>query len=307
MAKKKTKNDGSSLNSVLVRRPIQKCFPLFLLPTFIAFCIGFLYPFGKGIFLSFCDFKTTSVWNWSGLSNYVKAFQDESFMYSFWYTAAFALVSLLIINILAFTVAYLLTKGIKGSNIFRTVFFMPNLIGGIVLGYIWSMIFDGILSRYNTSILLNSTYGFWGLVILMAWQQIGYMMIIYIAGLQAVPGDMLEAAKIDGASEWKTLWHITIPNVMPSITICTFLTLTNSFKLFDQNLALTGGLPFIIQPDGSSIHTTEMLALNIYNTFYSQNASSRGTAQAKAVLFFIMVACIGLIQLRATRKKEVQQ
>ena len=136
MAKKKTKNDGSSLNSVLVRRPIQKCFPLFLLPTFIAFCIGFLYPFGKGIFLSFCDFKTTSVWNWSGLSNYVKAFQDESFMYSFWYTAAFALVSLLIINILAFTVAYLLTKGIKGSNVFRTVFFMPNLIGGIVLGYI---------------------------------------------------------------------------------------------------------------------------------------------------------------------------
>ena len=184
---------------------------------------------------------------------------------------------------------------------------MPNLIGGIVLGYTWSRIFDGFLGRYGTSIIMSTKWGFWGLVILMCWQQIGYMMIIYIAGLQAVPEDMLEAAKIDGANKWQTLWKVTIPNVMPSITICTFLTLTNSFKLFDQNLALTDGLPFIIQPDGSSVHTTEMLALNIYKTFYSQNSSSRGMAQAKAVLFFIMVACIGLIQLRATRKKEVQQ
>lgn len=299
MAKLKKTNDGASLNSVLVRRPIQKCFPLFLLPTFIAFCIGFLYPFGKGLFLSFCDFKTTSKWTWSGLSNYVKAFADESFLHAFWYTAGFALVSLLIINILAFTVAYLLTKGIKGSNIFRTVFFMPNLIGGIVLGYIWSMIFDGILSRYNTSILLNSTYGFWGLIILMSWQQIGYMMIIYIAGLQAVPGDMLEAAKIDGASEWKTLWHITIPNVMPSITICTFLTLTNSFKLYDQNLALTDGRPY-----KGAIHTTEMLALNIVN---SNTLKTKGVGQAKAVMFFVLVAIIGIFQMKMTHDKEVQQ
>ena len=299
MAKAKKTNDGSSLNSVLVRRPIQKCFPLFLLPTFVAFCIGFLYPFGKGIFLSFCDFKTTSKWTWIGIGNYIKAFADESFLHAFWYTAGFALVSLLIINILAFTVAYLLTKGIKGSNIFRTVFFMPNLIGGIVLGYIWSMIFDGILSRYNTSILLNSTYGFWGLIILMAWQQIGYMMIIYIAGLQAVPGDMLEAAKIDGASEWKTLWHITIPNVMPSITICTFLTLTNSFKLYDQNLALTNGRPY-----QGAIHTTEMLALNIVN---SNTPKTKGTGQAKAVIFFILVAIIGILQMKSTHDKEVQQ
>ena len=299
MAVFKKKNDGSSLNSALVRRPIQKCFPLFLLPTFVAFCIGFLYPFGKGLFLSFCDFKTTSKWTWTGLNNYVKAFADASFLHAFWYTAVFALVSLLIINILAFTVAYLLTKNIKGSNIFRTVFFMPNLIGGIVLGYIWSMIFDGILSKYNTSILLNSTYGFWGLIILMAWQQIGYMMIIYIAGLQAVPGDMLEAAKIDGASEWKTLWHITIPNVMPSITICTFLTLTNSFKLYDQNLALTNGRPY--QGD---IHTTEMLALNIVN---SNTLKTKGVGQAKAVIFFILVAIIGILQMKSTHDKEVQQ
>ena len=299
MAKLKRTNDGASLNSVLVRRPIQKCFPLFLLPTFIAFCIGFLYPFGKGLFLSFCNFKTTSKWTWSGLNNYMKAFADDSFIHAFWYTAGFALVSLLIINILAFTVAYLLTKGIKGSNIFRTVFFMPNLIGGIVLGYIWSMIFDGILSRYNTSILLNSTYGFWGLIILMAWQQIGYMMIIYIAGLQAVPGDMLEAAKIDGASEWKTLWYITIPNVMPSITICTFLTLTNSFKLYDQNLALTDGRPY-----KGVIHTTEMLALNIVN---SNTLKTKGVGQAKAVMFFFLVAIIGIFQMKMTHDKEVQQ
>ena len=299
--------DPAAHNSRLIRRPIQRMVWLFLLPTFAAFCIGFLYPFFKGAFLSFCKFKLTSQWTWVGFSNYIKAFSDSSFLHAFWYTALFAFVSVVFINVLAFTVAYFLTKGIRGSNLFRTVFFMPNLIGGIVLGYIWSMIFDGILSRYGTSILLNTKLGFWGLIILMCWQQIGYMMIIYIAGLQAVPEDMLEAAKIDGASRWQTLWKVTIPNVMPSITICTILSLTNGFKLFDQNLALTGGQPYNILPDGSSIKTTEMLALNILNTFYGQNANSRGTAQAKAVLFFILVASIGLLQLRSNRKKEVQQ
>ena len=301
------KRDAAALSSRLIRRPIQRMVWLFLLPTFAAFCIGFLYPFLKGAFLSFCKFKLTSQWTWVGFSNYVKAFSDSTFVHAFWYTALFAFVSVLFINVLAFAVAYFLTKSIKGSNLFRTVFFMPNLIGGIVLGYIWSMIFDGILSRYGTSILLNSKYGFWGLIILMCWQQIGFMMIIYIAGLQAVPEDMLEAAKIDGASRWQTLWKVTIPNVMPSITICTFLSLTNGFKLFDQNLALTGGQPYTILPNGSSIKETEMLALNILNTFYGQNANSRGTAQAKAVLFFILVATIGLLQLSANRKKEVQQ
>lgn len=303
----KPRRDPAALNSRLIRRPIQKCFWLFLLPTFAAFCIGFLYPFLKGMFLSFCSFKTTSKWTWVGLENYVKALTDESFMHSFWYTALFALVMLLLVNTLAFAVAYALTRGIKGSNLFRTVFFMPNLIGGIVLGYIWAMIFDGILSAYGTSLLLETKYGFWGLVILLCWQQIGYMMIIYIAGLQAVPEDMLEAAKIDGASSWQTLWKVTIPNVMPSITICTFLTLTNSFKLYDQNLALTAGRPFIQQADGSVIKTTEMLALNIVNSFYSTGGNNRGIGQAKAVLFFVLVAAIGIIQLQATRKKEVQQ
>lgn len=305
--KKKKAYSGAAVNSKLLRRPIRRQGWFFLLPMVAAFFIGFVWPFLHGMFLSFCKFKTTSNWQWVGFSNYVKAFADESFRYSFGFTALFAVVSVILINVLAFVVAYALTQGIKGTNIFRTVFFMPNLIGGIVLGYIWSMIFDGILGAYGTSILLNKTWGFWGLIILMCWQQVGYMMIIYVAGLQAVPEDMIEAAKIDGASSWQTLTRITIPNVMPSITICTFLSLTNGFKLFDQNLALTGGLPYIINPDGSSVHTTEMLALNIYNTFYGQASTSRGVAQAKAVMFFILVACIGLIQLKSTRDKEVQQ
>ena len=282
-------------------------FPVFLLPMVAAFAIGFVWPFIQGIYLSFCQFRTTSDAKFIGLSNYFKALQDPTFLRSFWYTALYAVVSLVLINVLAFTVAYALTQKIRGSSLFRTVFFMPNLIGGIVLGYIWSMIFDGILGKYGTSIVLNTTWGFWGLIVLMCWQQIGYMMIIYIAGLQAVPEDMLEAARIDGANKWQTLFRVTIPNVMPSITICMFLSLTNGFKLFDQNLALTGGLPYIINPDGSSIHTTEMLALNIYDTFYGQGAAARGTAQAKAVMFFILVAGLGLIQLTSTRKKEVQQ
>ncbi len=305
--KKKKAYSGAAVTSKLLRRPIRRQSWFFLLPMVAAFCIGFVWPFLHGMFLSFCKFKTTSNWQWVGFSNYVKAFADESFRYSFGFTALFAVVSVILINVLAFVVAYALTQGIKGTNIFRTVFFMPNLIGGIVLGYIWSMIFDGILGAYGTSILLNKTWGFWGLIILMCWQQVGYMMIIYVAGLQAVPEDMIEAAKIDGANAFQTLFKITIPNVMPSITICTFLSLTNGFKLFDQNLALTGGLPYIINPDGSSVHTTEMLALNIYNTFYGQASTSRGVAQAKAVMFFILVACIGLIQLKSTRDKEVQQ
>ena len=303
----KHKRSNSAYASSILRRPIQRCFPIFMVPVVASFAIGFVWPFFQGLFLSFTSFKTTSNWKWNGINNYIKAFADESFRYSFGYTALYAIVSLVLINVIAFAVAYALTQKIKGANLFRTVFFMPNLIGGIVLGYIWSMIFDGLLQAYSKSILTDSTWGFWGLIILMCWQQIGYMMIIYIAGLQAVPEDMLEAAKIDGASSWQTLFRVTIPNVMPSITICTFLTLTNGFKLFDQNLALTGGQPFIINPDGSSVHTTEMLALNIYRTFYGQNINSRGVAQAKAVLFFVLVATISIIQLTATRKKEVQQ
>ena len=299
------KNDGAGLNSRLIRRPIQRWAPLFILPVFAAFCIGFVWPFLQGIYLSFCNFNIPKDAKWVGLTNYSKIWTDVSFWNAFKNTAFFAVVSILLINVLAFFIAYALTQKMRGSNLFRTVFFMPNLIGGIVLGYIWAMIFDGILLRYGTSILLKTEYGFWGLQILMAWQQIGYMMIIYIAGLQAVPEDILEAARIDGASSWQTLWKVTIPNVMPSITICTFLTLTNSFKLFDQNLALTAGRPFV-QAGGETLKTTEMLALNIYNAFYA-SSTNRGMGQAKAVVFFILVSVISILQLKSSRGKEVQQ
>ncbi len=306
--KKKKSHSSAAVNSKLLRRPIKRFCWIFILPMVAAFCVGFVWPFCHGMFLSFCKFTTTSKWEWIGFKNFERAFNDSQFMYSFGYTALWTIVSVILINVIAFAVAYALTQNIKGTNIFRTVFFMPNLIGGIVLGYIWSMIFDGILGAYGTSILMDTKFGFWGLIILMLWQQVGYMMIIYVAGLQAVPEDMIEAAKIDGASSWQTLTRITIPNVMPSITICTFLSLTNGFKLFDQNLALTGGQPFTIdKATGGSMHTTEMIALNIYNTFTESGKYAKGTAQAKAVLFFILVAAIGLIQLRATRKKEVQQ
>ena len=287
------------------KRQLNRYFPIFVLPTFVAFCIGFIYPFLHGIYLSFCTFKTTSDAKFVGISNYIKAFADPGFLHAFWFTALFTVVSVIAINVLAFLVAYVLTSGIRGANAFRTVFFMPNLIGGVILGYIWQLIFNGILQNYSTNIKLNATFGFWGLIILLCWQQIGYMMIIYISGLNSIPDSLYEAARVDGATRGQILRRITLPMMMPSITICTFLTLTNSFKLFDQNLALTAGEPGI-QSAGNTIYSTEMLALNIYNTFY-QNANTRGVGQAKAVIFFLLVAVIALAQLYATRRKEVQQ
>lgn len=276
---------------------IRKYFPIFVLPTLAAFIIGFIVPFILGIYLSFCKFTTVTDAEFVGFSNYVKIFGDKNFLHSIWFTAAFTVVSVVTINLLAFTVAMLLTKGFKGTNLFRTVFFMPNLIGGIVLGYIWQIIINGVLAHYGVTLQFSSTYGFWGLIILMNWQQIGYMMIIYIAGIQNIPTELVEAAKIDGANSWQTLRNVTLPMVMPSITICTFLTLTNGFKLFDQNLALTAGGPS---------HQSEMLALNIFDTFYTK-MGFEGVGQAKAVIFFILVAVIAFVQLRATRTKEVQQ
>jgi len=299
LAKKK----ASSLT--LSQRSIKKWAPVFILPTFLAFCIGFVWPFIQGIYLSFCNFNTPKDAKWMGVQNYVKVFNDEGFRNAFKNTAGFAVVSIILINVVAFFIAYALTQKMRGTSLFRTVFFMPNLIGGVVLGYIWSMIFDGILKQYGTYLTANGTYGFWGLVILVAWQQIGYMMIIYIAGLQAVPEDMLEAARIDGATKGQTLKSVILPNVMPSITTCTFLTLTNSFKMFDQNLALTGGLPSVIQ-NGAKVNVTELLALNIYST-YTINKNWHGVAQAKAVVFFILVAVLAIAQQAATRSKEVDQ
>ena len=280
-----------------MEKNIKKYWPLFVVPTIAAFAIGFLIPFLLGIYLSFCEFRTVTDSQFVGLSNYIKALSDTIFQPSFFYTAAFAFVTVIVINVAAFALAMALTKKLRGTNLFRTIFFMPNLIGGIVLGYIWQLIFSGILSQFNTALNLNARIGFVGLVILVCWQQIGYMMIIYIAGLQSIPQEVMEAVEIDGASAWDKLIHVTLPMMMPSITICTFLSVTNGFKLFDQNLALTAGEP---------AKMSEMMALNIYNTFYGR-VGWEGVGQAKAVLFFIMVVGIGLIQLRATREKEVQQ
>lgn len=280
----------------------KKYFPLFVLPTMIAFAIGFIIPFVYGIFLSFCKFTTVTDWSWVGFQNYTRIFfingtLDTSFIHSIWYTALFTVVSVLIINVISFAIAMALTKGIKGTNIFRTVFFLPNLIGGIVLSYIWLMIFNAILQNFSKTIVSSQWTAFWGLIVVVCWQQIGYMMIIYIAGIQNIPGDLIEAAKIDGANAWQLLRKVTLPMLMPTITICSFLTLTNGFKLFDQNLALTGGNP------GKS---SQLLALNIYDTMYG-TTGWQGVGQAKAVIFFILVALISIAQNKLTTSKEVER
>ena len=278
-------------------KTMKRYFPIFVLPTLLAFAVAFMVPFIMGIYLSFCDFTTVTNAKFVGISNYVKAFTNPDFLKALWFTVKFAVLAVVTINICGFALALMLTQNIKGRNIFRTIFFMPNLIGGIVLGYIWQSMINGVLAKFGVTMLLDPKYGYWGLIILMNWQLIGYIMIIYIAGLQNVSTDVLEAAKIDGANAWQTLTKVKIPMVMPSITICLFLTISNSFKMFDQNLALTGGGPS---------NKTTMLALDIYNTFYGR-VGAEGVGQAKAVVFFIIVVVIGLLQLKMTRDKEVQQ
>lgn len=275
----------------------KKWFAVFVLPTFVAFCIAFLVPFIMGLYLSFCEFRTVSDARFVGLQNYIKAFTANSdFLNSLWFTVKFAFATVIITNVTAFLFALLLTRGIRGTNLFRTVFFMPNLIGGIVLGYIWQLIINGILYNYGYSITSKAVFGYWGLVVLSAWQMIGYMMIIYIAGIQNISAAVLEAARVDGAGSVRTLFNIIIPSVMPSVTICLFLTITNSFKLFDQNLALTAGAPS---------KQTQMVALDIYNTFYGR-IGNEGVGQAKAVVFFVIVAVVALLQLYLTKSKEVE-
>ena len=282
-----------------MKKSLTRYFPVFLLPTLLAFAAFFVIPFLMGIGLSFTNFPTVTNATWVGFENYVKAFAaDNEFIHALGFTALFTIVSIVTVNVFAFALAILLTKEIKGVSVFRSIFFLPNLIGGIVLGYIWNLLINGVLSRWQMDITFKTEFGFWGLVILTNWQLIGYMMVIYIAGLQNIPNDYIEAAQIDGASSIRTLFNIKIPMVMPSITICTFLTLTNTFKMFDQNLALTAGAPE---------KTTEMLALNIYNTFYGRNMNWHGVGQAKAVVFFIIVAIIAFAQLKATGQKEVEQ
>ena len=285
---------------IMVGKSIKKWWPVFLLPTAAAFAIGFVWPFIWGIYLSFCKFTTVKNVKVIGLGNYAKVFADDTFSHAFWLTVLFAILSSILINVLAFAIALALTRGLKGTNVFRTIFFMPNLIGGIVLGYIWQTLLNGLLSRFGQPLLaLSARNGFWGMIILLCWQQIGYMMIIYIAGLNNISGDLIEAAEIDGAYPSQILFQIKIPMIMPSVTICTFLTLTNGFKMFDQNLSLTGGEP---------AKQSQLLALNIYDTFYARSGPQwKGIGQAKAVVFFLIVVIIALVQLRATTSKEVQQ
>ena len=282
-----------------MQKTLKRYFPIFVVPTLIAFAFAFIIPFIEGVYLSFCKFTTVGNAHWVGLENYKAALTSQDFTYSFWVTAAFTVISVITVNVFAFCIALLLTRKLRGTNFFRTVFFLPNLIGGIVLGYTWQQMINAVLFKYGTTIVSQFKYGFVGLIILMNWQLIGYMMIIYIAGLQNVPSDLVEAAEIDGANAWDVLWKIKLPMVMSSVTICVFLTLTNSFKLFDQNLALTGGDPN---------HSTEMLALNIYQTFYARaGALFKGYGQAKAVIFCILVIAISMLQLKLTKSKEVQQ
>ncbi len=278
-------------------RAVKRYFPIFVLPTLLAFLVAFVIPFILGLYLSFTEFRTVTNAQFVGLSNYINIFtNDSTFLNSLWFTLKFAVVSVVTINVFAFLLALLLTRNIFGTKLFRTIFFMPNLIGGIVLGYIWQLIINGVLYNFGFSITSKADFGFWGLVVLMNWQMIGYMMIIYIAGLSNISSDILEASKVDGASGLTTLFKITIPSVMPSITICLFLTITNSFKLFDQNLALTAGAP---------AGRTRMLALDIYETFYSR-VGYEGIGQAKSVIFFLIVAIVSLSQLMLTRRKEVE-
>ncbi len=281
-----------------MEKNIKKYFPIFLLPTLISFILVFLIPFVLGIYLSFTKFTTVENATWVGIENYIQAFtQDTNFLNALWFTVKFTVVSVITVNVLAFCLALILTRAIRGTSFFRTVFFMPNLIGGIVLGYIWNLLINSVLGMFGYDITYDAKFGFWGLVFLMNWQLIGYMMVIYIAGIQNIPKELNEAARIDGASPFNILKNITIPMVMPSVTICLFLTLTNSFKLFDQNLALTGGAP---------ARETSMLALDIFNTFYGR-IGWQGVGQAKAVVFFLIVATIAFIQLKITARKEVEQ
>ena len=275
---------------------LKHYFPLFVLPTLAAFLIAFLIPFIVGFFLSFCKFTTLKKVSFVGFQNYRDIFATRlGFTSAFIFPVLVVIVSIITVNLFAFAIAWALTRKLNGTNFFRTVFFMPNLIGGIVLGYTWQIIINSVLLKYGTTLATDWKYGYLGLIILINWQLVGYMMIIYIAGLQNVPPELTEAAKIDGASPWEVLRNVTIPMVMPSITICLFLTLSNTFKMYDQNLALTNGAPS---------RQTEMVALNIVNTMFRQH--KEGIGQAKAVIFVVVVVAIAMFQLRATRSKEIE-
>ena len=287
-----------------MQKAIKRYFPVFVLPTLIAFTIGFLAPFVLGVYLSFCKFTTVTDARFIGLGNYAKILGDGDFLHSLWFTALFTIVTVLLINIFAFAVAMLLTKKIKGTNIFRTVFFMPNLIGGIVLGYIWQFVFSRVFvsigettgwSLFEISWLSTPNKAFAALVLVSVWQLAGYMILIYVAGFMGLSEDVLEAASIDGASGWVKMKNIILPLMMSSVTICLFLTLSRAFMVYDVNLSLTGGAPY---------GTTEMAAMHVYEKAFTSRQF--GVGQAEAFILFIIVACISGIQVYTTKKREVE-
>lgn len=288
----------------------KRWFALFTAPLFAVFIIVVIAPFLSGLYYSFVSWNglPKNPMKFVGVENYVKVFNDARFMASLGRTTLFTLITMVSVNVLGLGFALIVTTKLRFRNVGRVMIFMPYLIGGLLLGYIWQFILGDCLSTLGQMTgrtdlffywLSNRQFAFVGLVVVATWQMAGYMMIIYIAGLQNVPGDLLEAAAIDGATGTQALFRVKLPMVMPSITICTFLTLTNSFKLFDQNLSLTGGEP---------AKASQMLALNIYDTFYQRSGAQwKGIGQAKAVVFFLLVIVIALIQLYFTRRKEVQQ
>jgi raffinose/stachyose/melibiose transport system permease protein len=276
----------------------------FLAPVLIAYILVQLVPLITGIYYSFTDWNgIKSNVTWIGIKNYVTALKDPTFTSSFIFTLKFTILSLIVLNCFGFGLALLVTRKSKFNNFLRTIFFMPNLIGGLILGFIWQFIFIQVFSSIGSAIhqhwllgwLSDGTTGLAGLVIIMAWQMSGYLMVIYIASLENIPSELTEAAEIDGASAWQKIKNITIPLVRPAFTVSIFLTLSNSFKLYDQNLSLTAGGP---------ANSTEMLAMNIYNTAFQFNLM--GVAQAKAVIFFLVVGAISLTQVYFSKKGEVE-
>lgn len=278
-------------------------FWLFLAPVLIALIMVVVIPLLYGVYYSFTNWDGINTPVFAGITNYIQLLGDEGFRNALWFTTKFAVVSIVLINAIGLGLALLVTQKLKGSNLMRTVFFMPNLIGGLILGFIWQFVFiqgfDAIGQAVGTQALqgwLSTTRtGFWGLVILTAWQMSGYIMIIYIAYLEGIPEDLVEAAQIDGANVFQRFRHVIFPLVAPAFTVSMFLTLSNSFKLYDQNLSLTGGAPY---------NSTQMVAMNIYNTAFLENKMAY--AQSKALIFFIIIAVISLTQVYYNKKREVE-
>ena len=281
---------------------------IFLFPLLFTFAVTVIIPMFVGIFYSFTDWNGVAYTKMVGFENYAAMFKEPAFIWSLLLTVLFVIINMIMVNLVAFLLALLCTTKLKGVGFFRAAYFLPNLIGGIVLGYIWQFIFSNVLTTLMNSphsALASTNTAFIAIIVVYIWQYAGYIMLIYINGLATVPKDVLEAAQIDGADAMKTLFQIKIPMIAATFTICTFLTLTSAFKQFDVNLALTNGVGTVRNFMGERLSNgTQMIALNIYNTAFARDMF--GFAQAKAILFFIILACVSLVQVRISNKREVE-